>query len=378
VISRILCGDAHQQLRTLPAASVHCVVTSPPYLWLRDYGHEGQIGLEETLEEYVAKLGDVFDEVRRVLHPSGTLWLNLGDSYANDKKWGGSTGGYHSQELHGKNSIGRTKRRTGLKAKDRIGIPWMIAFELRKRGWYLRDEIIWAKKNPLPEAVTDRTVKGHEQIFLFAKSERYHFSHKAIQEPAAYDGRDLERVKGSPKYTTSPGGVAPGQAINTMHLKGGKRWQTDDEGNYVRNRRSVWWFPTSPCPEAHFATMPPAIVDLCLRAGCPREGTVLDPFTGSGTTGVVAASLGLDFLGIELNPEYVRMAERRIAEAIQKAETKPRLFNELGDENPSDLDKSEGESDPASLPTTERENSRMTDNSNRQPCLFDDREGEAA
>lgn len=329
VISKILTGDALEQLRTLPDESADCVVTSPPYYGLRDYGVAGQIGLEGTPRAYVERLADVFDEVRRVLKPTGTLWLNLGDSYANDSKWGGSTGNKHAKELHGQTSIGRTKRRTGLKPKDRIGIPWRVAFELQDRGWYLRDEVIWAKPNPMPEAVKDRTVKSHETVFLLTKAPKYFFAHQAIQEPAEYDGRKKTSTDGAPKYRANRDALAPGRAINSLHARGGERWQTDADGNFVRNRRSVWWISPSNFPEAHFATMPPALARLCLLAGCPKGGTVLDPFTGSGTTGAVATRLGLDFIGVELNPEYVALAEKRIAEAARTAALKPGLFDEL-------------------------------------------------
>lgn len=324
---RILVGDALEQLATLPADSVDCCATSPPYFRKRNYGHKDQIGLELTPEEYVNRLGDAFEGVFRVLKPGGTCWVNIGDSYANDNKWGGSTGGFHQDGLHGKTDVGRGKTETGLQPKERIGIPWMLAFEMRRRGWMIRDEVIWAKRNPLPEPVTDRTVNSHEQIFLFVKKPHYHYDHRAIQEPAVDVNRNANRLTGAPKYADQKQAVAPGQVLNTLHTKGGIRYQINAKGQKVRNRRSVWLFSTKPNREEHFAIMPPEIAELCLLAGCPRRGLVLDPFCGSGTTGVVAAELDLDFIGIELNPEYVKIADRRINRAIRKAAENPRLFD---------------------------------------------------
>jgi DNA modification methylase len=324
----ILTGDAKQQLASLPNESVDCCLSSPPYLGHRDYGQEGQIGLENTPREFINKLADVFDEVFRVLKPTGTFWCNIGDTYAYDGKWGGRTGGFHQSALHGEGANRNYRRDSGCKPKERIGIPWMLAFELRERGWWIRDEIIYAKRNPLPEPVKDRTVKSHEQVFLLTKSEKYYFDHVAIQEPAILENRKENRSKGAPKYAGNSQAVGPGQAVNTLHTKGGIRVQINQEGQPVRNRRSVWWLSTKPTSEGHFATMPPELAEICLLAGCPKGGLVLDPFTGSGTTGVVAVSLGLNFIGVELNPNYVEIAERRISQTNLKIDQQPRLFEE--------------------------------------------------
>lgn len=291
---RILQGDVRAVLPTLPDASVHCVVTSPPYWGLRDYGVEGQIGQEATPEAFVATMVDAFREVRRVLRKDGTLWLNLGDSYARS---GGTQAGGNRELMH----MGDVQRRclkppAGLKHKDLVGIPWMVAFALRADGWYLRSEIIWAKTNPMPESVTDRPTKSHEQLFLLSKSPNYHYDASAISEPSI----------GTTHHDRTGGRfAAPGQAAHT-----GTR-NADDVGDR-RNKRSVWTIATTPFGEAHFATFPPALVEPCILAGCPAGGTVLDPFSGSGTTGMVALRHQRNYIGIELNPEYVEMSRRRI------------------------------------------------------------------
>jgi len=321
---RILQGDCHDVLKTLPDASVHCCVTSPPYWGLRDYGVEGQLGLESTPQEYVEKMVNVFREVRRVLRDDGTLWLNLGDSYANDTKWGGSTGGKHVTALHDTN-VGRGKRYTGLKAKDLVGIPWRVAFALQADGWYLRQDIIWHKPNPMPESVRDRCTKSHEYLFLLAKSERYYFNSEAIQEPFAE--ATLPRAGRAQESLARADGV-PGQSPHSLHEprsyrgstftngKTGAIKPTVGQGERVeangRNKRSVWTVATKPFKEAHFATFPPALIEPCILAGCPEGGTVLDPFGGAGTTGLVADRCQRDAILIELNPDYASMAERRI------------------------------------------------------------------
>jgi DNA modification methylase len=329
----ILKGDCREVLKTLPNASVHCVVTSPPYFGLRDYGAAGQIGLEPTPEAYVAELVSVFREVRRVLRADGTLWLNLGDSYANDGKWGGHTGGKHVKALHC-SPIGRNKQYTGLKPKDLIGIPWLVAFALRADGWWLRQDIIWSKPNPMPESVTDRCTKAHEYLFLLSKSERYYFDQEAILEEATLStverlsqptldeqyGSDrvpgktngpMKAVARSGNKTRKPAGLrdVPGASKNDPN--GGVAGSVPWEG-VQRNRRSVWTVTVQPFSQAHFATFPPALVEPCILAGCPKDGTVLDPFGGAGTTGLVADRLGRNAILIELKPEYADMAQRRI------------------------------------------------------------------
>ena len=290
----IIVGDCLESLRKMPSESVHCCVTSPPYFGLRDYGYEGQIGLEQTPEAYVAKLVEVFREVRRVLRDDGTLWLNLGDSYANDAKWGGSSGGKHVQALHGNTGIGRGKKETGLKPKDLMGMPWRVAFALQEDGWYLRQDIIWHKPNPMPESVRDRCTKAHEYIFLLAKAERYYFDGAALKEPLATKPHAL----GNRKLDVS----------RNDHDQMQKVWGADG----LRNRRSVWTVTTKPFKGAHFATFPPDLIEPCILAGCPVGGTVLDPFGGAGTTGVVCQNRQRNAILCELNPEYAKMARDRI------------------------------------------------------------------
>ena len=299
-------------LQKLPDNSIDCCISSPPYWGLRDYGVEGQIGLEKTPEEYVSKMVEIFREVKRVLKKEGTLWLNLGDIYA-----GSGKGAWDNKEVQkeiyvpDKDSPQCKLKKVpqGLKPKDLIGIPWMVAFALRADGWYLRQDIIWHKPNPMPESVTDRCTKAHEYIFLLSKSKHYYYDHEAIKEPAAYDGRKDTLLKGSPKYEK---GVVPGQVEHSMAAKGHERWKKNERGEYVRNKRSVWTIPTKPFKEAHFATFPEKLIEPCILAGCPAGGIVLDPFMGAGTTAVVARKLNRSYIGYELNPEYVKMANDRL------------------------------------------------------------------
>jgi len=322
---RILLGDCRERLRGLPDGMAQTCVTSPPYFGLRDYGVDGQIGLEATPDAFVGAMVEVFREVRRVLRDDGTLWLNLGDSYANDGKWGGSTGGKHVSSLHGDSGIGRQKRMTGLKPKDLIGIPWRVAFALQADGWYLRQDIIWAKPNPMPESVRDRCTKSHEYIFLLSKGPRYYFDANAIAEglaPASVArlAQDVEAQAGSQRV--------PGKTNGAMKAVGGRRrgvpprhegLESSDQSGLDqverggrRNKRSVWTVATQPFREAHFATYPPELIEPCILAGSPRGGLVLDPFGGAGTTGLVADRLGRDALLIELNPEYAEIARKRL------------------------------------------------------------------
>lgn len=296
----ILQGDCRDVLGSLPDGSINCCVTSPPYFGLRDYGVEGQLGLEPTPDEFVSAMVEVFREVRRVLRDDGTLWLNLGDSYANDGKWGGSTGGKHASALHGNSGIGRRLLTTGLKPKYLIGIPWRVAFALQADGWYLRQDIIWHKPNPMPESVTDRCTKAHEYIFLFAKSERYYFDADAIKEQAVSNHASGNGFKGR-----------QGGAIH-MPMSGGAGTADPWLPGGMRNRRSVWTVSTKPFKGAHFATFPPDLIDPCVLAGCPVDGTVLDPFFGAGTTGLVAQKHGRNCVGIELNPDYIAIANERL------------------------------------------------------------------
>ena len=334
---RILLGDCRERLRGLPDGMAQTCVTSPPYFGLRDYGVDGQIGLEATPDAFVGAMVEVFREVRRVLRDDGTLWLNLGDSYANDGKWGGSTGGKHVSSLHGDSGIGRQKRMTGLKPKDLIGIPWRVAFALQADGWYLRQDIIWAKPNPMPESVRDRCTKSHEYIFLLSKGPRYYFDANAIAEglaPASVArlAQDVEAQARSQRVPGKTNGAmkAVGGKGNRKTFRGGgaytqgqsfdnsARVENDSVGNAPnetgkRNKRSVWTVATQPFKEAHFATYPPELIEPCILAGSPRDGVVLDPFGGAGTTGLVADRLGRDAVLIELNPEYAEIARRRLA-----------------------------------------------------------------
>lgn len=300
----ILEGDCLALLRTLPAGSAHTCVTSPPYWGLRDYGVAGQIGLEKSPEDYVARLVEVFREVRRVLRPDGTLWVNLGDSYATSGKGGNPPESPHQkQSTNGGSLIPGRKAPPGLKPKDLVGIPWRVAFALQSDGWYLRSDIIWAKANPMPESVTDRPTKAHEYIFLLSRSEKYYYDADAIAEPASENTHSRGNGIG-----IKNAGIEPGNGIkNNLDF-------SNAIVGYVpsRNKRSVWTVASHPYPDAHFATFPPALIEPCILAGCPEDGAVLDPFAGAGTTGLVALRLGRRFLGIELNPEYCRMARWRI------------------------------------------------------------------
>lgn len=327
---------------TIEAESVQCCVTSPPYYGLRDYGCDGQIGLEASPESYVEKLVAVFREVRRVLRNDGTVWLNLGDSY-----WGGkgkssqawstehTDRGVIQAPQHQICGMGETRPTDGkhdvIKPKDLIGIPWMVAFALRADGWYLRQDIIWHKPNPMPESVTDRCTKAHEYIFLLTKSGKYYYDAEAVKEPSKYpqDDRKSRSIKMPDGWATHPGNH--GSFHKDGREKGQKRYPTEKiagirEGSAVyplRNRRSVWTITTKPFKEAHFATFPQEIPEICIRAGSKPGDTILDPFAGAGTTGVMAEKLGRKFIGIELNPEYADMATRRI-DAVNP------LFNQVG------------------------------------------------
>ena len=405
--SRLLCGDVLDVIKTLPDQSVQCAVTSPPYFGLRDYGVDGQIGLEETPEAYIAKMVEVFAEVKRVLRDDGTLWLNIGDSYAGS---GGPGNQYDNKASHGfKGEFQKydnpNRVVTGLKPKDLIGIPWMLAFALRADGWYLRQDIIWHKPNPMPESVTDRCTKAHEYIFLLSKSARYHIDMDAIAEPAQkWIGAAGEFGR------KNEGPLVPGQSAKQHRQRKPAGWDTEKRSHgtvhqdgrapeveyseidgATRNRRSVWTIATAPYSGAHFATYPPALVEPCIKAGtsergcCPKCGapwervtkptpeyaeklrrandrgdwyaragtnekrddgtkqgkleggvhketvttgwqptckcvagdpvpcTVLDPFSGSATTGAVALRLGRSYIGIELNPKYIKLSEERLS-----------------------------------------------------------------
>jgi len=315
----ILQGDCIEMMRTMEAQSVNCCVTSPPYFGLRDYGCDGQIGLEDTPDAYVAKMVEVFREVRRVLRDDGTVWLNLGDSYAG----AANNGGTESKTMQGTQAAtGRNlpcKHGEGLKPKDLIGIPWRVAFALQADGWYLRQDIIWHKPNPMPESVTDRCTKAHEYVFLLSKSARYHYDAEAIKEPAG-GWNDSEFQTGK----TAAHQLGRAQKNRPSKKRGEFAGKTEDMADTgqnafravteTRNKRSVWTVGTQPYSDAHFATYPPELIRPCILAGCPVGGTVLDPFGGSGTTGEVAEMEGRNSVLIELNPEYIPLIKKRTAQ----------------------------------------------------------------
>lgn len=335
----IIHGDALGTLKLLEDESVNCCVTSPPYYNLRDYGVDGQIGLESTPEEYIQKLVEIFREVRRVLTKDGTLWVNIGDSYAGSGKGASNYPDNAKKYKQGTNkgSVGSYLPKTvsaDCKPKDLIGIPWMLAFALRADGWYLRSDIIWAKNNPMPESVKDRCTKSHEYIFLLTKSPKYYFDDEAIAEPVK-DGT-IKRLS-QPNLENQNGSLTPSKgngAMKAVALRyGGKKYTENPDkfyrtksGNaYVfrpkRKKRDVWTISTQPFKRAHFATFPPKLIEPCVLAGCPEGGIVLDPFAGSGTTGMVARQHGRDFILIELNEEYIKLCEERTDFQIQNTLT---------------------------------------------------------
>lgn len=309
------CGDALALLREMPDKCVQTCVTSPPYWGLRDYGVAGQLGLERTPEEYVAHMVEVFREVRRVLRDDGTLWLNLGDSYcATPNSWTGwdsSTltmphGRPRSIQIAQMASIRGGREFPNLKPKDLVGIPWRVAFALQADGWWLRSDIIWHKPNPMPESVTDRPTKSHEYLFLLSKSARYYYDVDAIREPHIHaddprnDGRRHTYAYDAKHNQVDPDRQRTKTDCVSFHPNG-------------RNARSVWTITTRPYREAHFATFPPEMPRRCILAGSKPGDTVLDPFAGAGTTGLVADRLGRNFVGFDINPAYVEMARQRIA-----------------------------------------------------------------
>jgi DNA modification methylase len=335
--------DVMDGLNSIRSESIDCVVTSPPYWALRDYKVAGQIGLEPTLDEYIAKLVRVFDLIRRALKPSGTVWLNMGDlHYSGDKASNGASRvkPWHKQATNPGSSGFQGPNRLpqdGLKTKDLIGLPWLVAFALRSAGWWLRSDVIWAKPNPMPESVQDRPTRAHEYIFLLTKAERYYYDANAIRDQYVYrdDARPFgKRGNGDRKDTgriyvpiagqhlpngwnTGPG--AHGRERHDKQRGHGRRhdgfidrWDRMTKAEQQAlgaNKRTVWTMATQPFPDAHFATFPEELPTICIKAGCPEGGVVMDPFAGSGTTGVVARKLGRQFVGIELNTEYCEMAE---------------------------------------------------------------------
>ena len=314
--ARIMVGDAISRLRELPDGVVRTCVTSPPYWGLRDYGNDGQLGLEPTPQEFVEKLCQVFDEVRRVLADDGTLWVNLGDTYAStsgmkqNSPQRDTSGGLvnnrrdsRGQQSWTKGTTVRVEKRFDVKPKELVGIPWRFAFAMQDRGWYLRQDIIWAKPNPMPESVTDRCTKSHEYVFLLTKNPTYYFDHEAIKEPAIHAGNVVKAYKSGKNQTE--------QKFRDTATGG-----HDISVGETRNKRSVWTVNTKGYKEAHFAVYPPELITPCVLAGSAPGETVLDPFSGSGTTGEVALRNGREYIGIELNPDYAELSERRITEAV--------------------------------------------------------------
>jgi len=297
--------DCLEGLKGLQDGSVDCVVTSPPYWGLRDYGVDGQLGLEATPEAYTERIVAIFREVKRVLKDRGTVWLNLGDSYAGNRekatKSATATVGNTVADVCAKFN----KVVSGLKPKDIVGIPWRVAFALQADGWYLRSDIIWAKPNPMPESVRDRPTKAHEYIFLLTKSERYYYDQDAIREPHKYaddprnDGQRHTYADDAKHNQVDPNRQRTKTDCVSFHPKG-------------RNKRTIWQVSTRPFPDAHFAVYPPELITPCIKAGCPVGGVVLDPFMGSGTTAVVARQNGRSYIGYELNKEYCEIAEKRL------------------------------------------------------------------
>ena len=296
-MNKIEFGDCRETMRKWASQGVKAqtCVTSPPYYGLRDYGHEGQIGLEETPEEYIKAMVEVFQCVWDVLEDDGTLWLNIGDSYAGNNSRASNNGraGFGNAREKVVNRTGE-----GLKTKDLIGIPWMLAFALRAEGWYLRQDIIWHKPNPMPESVQDRCTKAHEYIFLLTKSQKYYYDHEAIKEPVKEDWGTRDRANG--KYHNEGTGLQPHSGLEKSYE--------------MANKRSVWSVPVKPYTGAHFAVFPSELIEPCILAGAPLGGIVLDPFMGSGTTAQVAQDLGRQYIGCELNPAYGKLQKKRTAQ----------------------------------------------------------------
>jgi DNA modification methylase len=296
--AEILNGDVRQALALLPDQSVQTVITSPPYWGLRDYGTTGQLGQEDTPYEFVENLVEIFRDVKRVLRDDGTVWLNLGDSYVGT--------GHKGEHKDPKYSNGRNGQTTalnnkvdGLKSKDLIGIPWRVAFALQEDGWYLRQDIIWAKPNPMPESVKDRCTKSHEYIFLLSKKPKYYFDHVAMKEPAT-------TKNGKPRQ------FGASNQVGTLRNDEGRIFE--DTG--LRNKRDVWFVPTKPYKGAHFAVYPTALIEPCVLAGSKPNDTVLDIFSGSGTTGVVALQNGRNYIGIEISKDYAELSEQRLTTEV--------------------------------------------------------------
>ena len=336
----IVFGDCRETMRRWAEQGIKAqtCVTSPPYYGLRDYGHDGQISLEETPEEYIKAMVEVFRCVRDVLEDNGTLWLNIGDSYSTGTtavRQQSTNPGVGANRPEAQNSVSRIGTPHGCKTKDLIGIPWMLAFALRADGWYLRQDIIWHKPNPMPESVQDRCTKAHEYIFLLSKSQKYYFDNEAIAEPcsdvsiARAERADLREKKGWAEayHGNPPTGLkrsgnkerkpasARGVPVDTGGKTSGAMAGNVPWEGTTRNKRDVWSVSVKPYKGAHFATFPPALITPCILAGAPAGGVVLDPFMGSGTTASVAIAHGRNYLGCELNPAYKELQDERIRDA---------------------------------------------------------------
>jgi DNA modification methylase len=297
----IIEGDCIEKLKELPEKSINTCVTSPPYYALRNYQMDGQVGVEETPDDYVQKIVQVFREVRRVLKDDGTIWINLGDSYAGS----GGAGNQFDQIENGLSPYKQTgsPKDIGLKPKDLIGIPWRVAFALQADGWYLRSDIIWHKPNPMPESVKDRPTKSHEYIFLMSKNRTYYYDQESIKAPVKQ-----ENMKGTTTHKRSTKDWGDGTGVKTHN--------GFDKSYDMANKRDVWTVPTDKFEGQHFATFPKELIKPCILAGCPEGGTVLDPFNGSGTTCIVSLQNNRKYIGIELNPEYCIIAHKRISTEV--------------------------------------------------------------
>jgi DNA modification methylase len=321
---KLICGDALTVMKKMKTNFVNCIVTSPPYFQLRDYGEPGQMGTEKTPQEYVQKMVEVFQEARRVLKQDGTLWLNLGDSYNHSNK--GGSGKHGEGKLFLRKFPKKSNGGYGLSPKNLLGIPWRVAFALQADGWNLRSDIIWHKTNPMPESVKDRPTRAHEYIFLFSKSKHYFYDAAAIKEPGKDPADDIRRMsqqkeKNKSMPTKKHNGIRPRQDKQRGHGRRHEgfnaRWDLmskDEQQVMGANKRDVWSVATYPFRGAHFATFPPKLIEPCVLAGCPKGGIVLDIFSGSGTTGLVCRQTNRSFIGIDISRKNCVMAEQRIRE----------------------------------------------------------------
>ena len=320
--NKIICGDALETLRKFPDESIHCVITSPPYYGLRDYHKERQIGREKTVEEYLERLVAVFREVKRVLKADGTCFLVIGDSYAGTGSKGEQNDPKYPKGRNGQNSS-ITQKVLGYKSKDLMGIPWRLALLLREDGWYLRSDIIWHKENAMPESCRDRPTRSYEHVFLLSKSPRYYYDYEAMAEPMkeVSKKRYVRGRSANNKYLNKDAGISV-QKINEARRYG---YYKGDNIPQFRNKRDVWTINTTSFRGNHYAAFPPKLAEICMIAGCPKGGIILDPFVGSGTVGFVALMQDRKYIGIELNEEYCKLAMKRI-------ETEVKSLNEKANE----------------------------------------------